>query len=236
MIGIIGAMESETAVIIREMEKAETKEISGIRFVRGSWAGKEIVVATCGVGKVFAALCAEAMILAFQPKCIINTGVAGALDPRLEILDVVIAEQVVQHDMDTSPLGDPVGMISGINKIELPADPRLVASFEKAAKACGANAVRGVIASGDQFIAEQQKKNLIRTRFNASCCEMEGAAIGQVCHVNKVPFAILRAISDGASEEAAMDFPAFVKKAAKQSVNILHEALKTVEISADRQE
>ena len=173
MIGIIGAMESETAAIIREMDKAESKEISGVRFVRGIWSGKEIVIATCGVGKVFAALCTEAMILHYQPDCIINTGVAGALDPRLELLNVVIATRVVQHDMDTSPLGDPVGLLSGINKVELPADPALIRAFQKAADAIGTTAVQGVIASGDQFIAEQQKKNLIRTRFGAACCEME---------------------------------------------------------------
>ncbi len=226
MIGIIGAMESETTAIIREMEQVEAQTISGIRFVRGRWCGKDVVVATCGVGKVFAALCTEAMILTYRPDCIINTGVAGALDPALEIMDVVIAEQVVQHDMDTSPLGDPVGMISGINQVELPADKKLIKAFAKAAEAVGAKAVRGIVASGDQFIAEQQKKNLIRTRFNAACCEMEGAAIGHVCHVNKVPFAVLRAISDGASEEAVMDFPVFVKKAAKQSINILTETMK----------
>lgn len=228
MIGIIGAMESETSAIIREMEKAESKEVSGVRFVRGTWGGKEVVVATCGVGKVFAALCTEAMILHYQPECIINTGVAGALDSRLEILNVVIATQVVQHDMDTSPLGDPVGLLSGINKVELPADPKLIKAFQKAADAIGATAVQGVVASGDQFIAEQQKKNLIRTRFGAACCEMEGAAIGQVCYLNKVPFAILRAISDGAGEEASMDFPVFAKKAARQSINILEQALKNL--------
>lgn len=225
MIGIIGAMESETAAIIREMEKAETKDLSGIRFVRGVWSGKEIVIATCGVGKVFAALCTEAMILHYHPEFIVNTGVAGALEPSLSLLDVVIATQVVQHDMDTSPLGDPIGMISGINKVQIAADPALAETFEKAAREIGCQAVRGIIASGDQFIAELQRKNLIRSRFNASCCEMEGAAIGQVCFVNKVPFAILRAISDGAGEEAAMDFPAFAKKAARQSINILEKAL-----------
>lgn len=226
MIGIIGAMESETAAIIRGMEQAQVQSISGVRFVRGIWCGKEVVVATCGVGKGFAALCTEAMILTYHPECIINTGVAGALDPSLGLLNVVIAEQVVQHDMDTSPLGDPVGMLSGLNMVELPADSGLIQTLAKAAEAVGAKAVCGVVASGDQFIADQQKKNLIRTRFNAACCEMEGAAIGQVCYVNKVPFAVLRAISDGASEEATMDFPAFAKKAAKQSIEILQAALK----------
>lgn len=226
MIGIIGAMESETAAIIRSMEQAEEQVISGVRFVRGNWCGKEVVVATAGVGKVFAALCTEAMILTYHPDCIINTGVAGALDSALEIMDVVIAEQVVQHDMDTSPLGDPIGMISGINKVELPADEKLIKAFAQAAETVGAKAICGVVASGDQFIAEQQKKDWIRSRFNASCCEMEGASIGHVCYVNNVPFAVLRAISDGASEEAVMDFPTFVQKAAKQSIEILEQAIK----------
>ena len=228
MIGIIGAMESETAAIIGSMEQVAEQVISGVRFVRGKWCGKEVVVATAGVGKVFAALCAEAMILTYRPECIINTGVAGALDPALEIMDVVVAEQVVQHDMDTSPLGDPIGMISGINKVELPADKKLIDAFIKAAETVGAKAVCGVVASGDQFIAERQKKDLIRSRFNASCCEMEGAAIGHVCYVNQIPFAVLRAISDGASEEAVMDFPTFVQKAAKQSITILQQAIKNI--------
>ena len=228
MIGIIGAMESETAAIIREMEKAESKEVSGVRFVRGYWGGKEVVVATSGVGKVFAALCTEAMILTYHPECIINTGVAGALDPALQLLDVVIADRVVQHDMDTSPLGDPIGMLSGINEVYLPADEGLSSKLAWAAAKLGIFAMKGTVASGDQFIAEQQKKNLIRTRFNAACCEMEGAAIGQVCYINKVPFAILRAISDGASDGASMDFPVFTKKAARQSINILEYTLKNL--------
>ena len=225
MIGIIGAMRSETAAIIAELEQAETRTISGVEFAKGIWGGREVVVATAGIGKVFAALCAEAMILAYQPEYIINTGVAGALDPELGILDVVIAEEVVQHDMDTSPLGDPVGLISGINKVTLPADRLLGDVCGRAADALDVRARRGMIASGDQFIADPARKERIRGLFSAACCEMEGAAIGQVCYVNGVAFAILRTISDGASEEAAMDYPVFAEKAAVQSVRILKKAL-----------
>ena len=221
MIGIIGAMESETAAIIRGMEQAQVQTVSGIRFVKGCWCGKEIVVATCGVGKVFAALCTEAMILTYHPECIINTGVAGALDPSLNLLDVVVAEQVVQHDMDTSPLGDPIGMISGINKVELPADQKLIEAFKKAAESVGAKAIGGVVASGDQFIADQQKKNQIRERFNASCCEMEGAAIGQVCYVNQTPLCVIRAISDSLEGDGAMEYPIFLDLAAKRAVTLI---------------
>lgn len=228
MIGIIGAMQSETAAIVGGMKDAVTQEISGIPFVRGEWCGKEVVVATCGVGKVFAALCTEAMILTYHPEYIINTGVAGALDPTLRILDVVIADQVVQHDMDTSPLGDPAGMISGINEVYLPADEGVSSKLAWAAAKLGVFAMKGAVASGDQFIAEGEKKEHIRRNFGAACCEMEGAAIGQVCYVNKVPFAILRAISDGASEGAIMDFPVFAEKAAEQSVNILQQMFKNL--------
>lgn len=225
MIGIIGAMALETESIICKLKNKETETVSGVTFAKGDWDGHEVVVATSGVGKVFAALCAEAMILRYQPDCIINTGVAGALAPELHLLNVVIGEDVVQHDMDTSPIGDPVGLISGINKIELPADARLNAAFEKAAADLEIPTLRGRVASGDQFIADDAKRTYIRDTFGAACCEMEGAAIGQVCYVNETPFAVLRAISDGAADDAKMDFPAFAAKAAEQSIKILKKGL-----------
>lgn len=229
MIGIIGAMSMETEAIIRELQAPEEQVVSGVRFVKGIWGSTEVVVATCGVGKVFAALCAEAMILRYQPKAIINTGVAGALAPELHLLNVVIGEDVVQHDMDTSPIGDPVGLLSGINQIELPADAGLNQAFQKAADALGIPALLGRVASGDQFIASEEKRSYIRETFHAACCEMEGAAIGQVCYVNGVPFAVLRAISDGAAGDAKMDFPAFAAKAAEQSIKILKKGLEELQ-------
>lgn len=225
MIGIIGAMAIETEAIIKELKAPQVQQISGVQFVQGEWCGQQVVVATCGVGKVFAALCAEAMILAYHPKRIVNTGVAGALAPELHLLNVVIGTEVVQHDMDTSPLGDPVGLLSGINKVELPTDAVLNGAFKKAAEALGVPALAGRVASGDQFIASEEKRNYIRQTFGAACCEMEGAAIGHVCYVNKVPFAVLRAISDGAAGDAKMDYPAFAAKAAEQSVKILKKGL-----------
>ncbi len=225
MIGIIGAMAIETDAIIAQLKDPQTETVSGARFVRGVWCGKEVVVATSGVGKVFAALTAEAMILKYHPDCIINTGVAGALAPELHLLNVVIGEDVVQHDMDTTPVGDPRGLLSGINKIELPADEGLQTRFEKAAAELGIPTLRGRVASGDQFIAADEKRRFIRDTFGAACCEMEGAAIGQVCYVNQVPFAVLRAISDGAADDAKMDYPAFAAKAAEQSIKILKKGL-----------
>ena len=229
MIGIIGALELETKALVQEMEQKETAVISGVTFVKGILWGKETVVATCGVGKVFAALCAEAMILNYQPRLIINSGIAGALAPELHILDVAIAEQVVQHDMDTSPLGDPVGLLSGINKVYLPADPKAAEALARAARSLEVTVLQGTVASGDQFIANETRKGEIRRQFEAICCEMEGAAIGHVCFVNKVPFAVLRTISDGAADEAKLDYPVFAAKAAEQCYRILKKVWEGLE-------
>lgn len=221
MIGIIGAMEAETAAIKKELTSPCEERISGIRFIKGFWQEQEVVVATCGIGKVFAALCAQTMILTYAPDCIINCGVAGGLHPSYGLLDVVLAKDVVQHDMDTSPIGDPKGLISGINKIELSADQKLTDALCQAALGLGLTVRQGRIASGDQFIADEGKKEAIRQTFSADCCEMEGAAIGQVCYVNETPFAILRTLSDGAGSDASMDYPTFAAKAAAQSIDIL---------------
>lgn len=223
MIGVIGALELETMALVREMEQKETRVISGVTFVKGKWCGRETVVATCGVGKVFAALCAEAMILHYQPSLIINSGIAGALAPELHILDVAIADQVVQHDMDTSPLGDPPGLLSGIDRVYLPADKKAADALERAARTLGVSVLRGAVASGDQFIASKARKAEIRRQFQAICCEMEGASIGQVCFVNQVPFAVLRTISDGAADEAKLDYPVFAARAAEQCHRILKQ-------------
>ena len=219
--GIIGAMSVETDALKSLVENAKKETVSGVEFVSGTIRGHEVVVAQCGIGKVFAAICAQTMILRYGVDRVINTGVAGTLCDELGLLDVAVSDGVVEHDMDTSPLGDPVGLISGINIVKIPASTALADTIEKAAAALGKKTLRGVIASGDQFIADSAKKAYIRDTFDAIACEMEGAAIGQVCFVNKVPFGILRAISDDASGEAQMDYPQFVQMAAKQSVKLL---------------
>lgn len=226
MIGIIAAMDVEMNSLRSYMENTETEVISGIRFVRGSLEGKDVVTAVCGIGKVFAALCAQTMILHYQPQCIINTGVAGTLTDALTIGSIAVSSAVVQHDMDTSALGDPVGLISGINKVELPADRLLSGQLSACAKVMGVKTATGVIASGDQFVASAERKAFIVEHFKAIACEMEGAAIGQVCHVNKVPFCVLRAISDSADGSSHMDYPTFVQMAAEQSVSLLRRFMR----------
>ena len=226
MIGIICAMKIEADAIRASLTDTRTEVVSGVEFTVGKRYGKEIVLAVCGIGKVFAAICTEAMILRFAPTLILNSGVAGTLTEALSIGDIAIAKNLVQHDMDTSPLGDPVGLVSGINKIYFDADEAAVAAFAKATASVGASSVVGTIASGDQFMSDTAKKNAIRDRFGAIACEMEGAAIAHVAYVNNVPFAVLRAISDSASGDAQMEYPKFVAMAAERSHAIIDAFLK----------
>lgn len=221
MIGIIGAMKIEVDSLKREMTEATIDNISGIEFVSGKLYGKDAVVAQCGIGKVFAALCAQTMILRYKVDALINTGVGGTLSDELGIGDVAVSTACVQHDMDTSPLGDPVGLISGINVIELPADKALCDKVCSAASELGINHRRGIIASGDCFVSGAEKKDFIKNTFGAIACEMEGAAIAQVCFVNKVPFAVVRAISDSADGSAEMDYGEFSKLAAENSAKVI---------------
>ena len=220
-IGIICALDVELAGIKNMMADISVEKISGVTFICGTLEGKKAVAAECGVGKVFAAICAEAMILKYRPEIIINSGVAGGLSKTLSISDAAIATDAVEHDMDSSALGDPVGMISGINIIKLPCDEYAVKLLLGAAKDLGIHAEAGTIASGDKFIASDSDRERIRQNFGAIACEMEGASIAHVCYVNSVRCAILRTVSDGGDDSAAKDFPAFCEKAAVQSQKII---------------
>ncbi len=220
MIGIIGAMDIEVENLKAQIENKETQIISGIEFVSGKIFNKEIVVAKCGIGKVFAAICTEAMILNFKPDYIINTGVGGTLTEKLSIGDIAISQALCQHDMDTSPLGDPKGLLSGINIINIPADEYLIEIAESVIKEQNINCKKGVIASGDQFIANKSQKDFIVSEFSAIACEMEGASVAHVCFVNNVKFLVLRAISDSADNSSHMDYPTFLKMASKNSTRV----------------
>ena len=221
VVGIICAMKKEADGIISAMEDVRNESVSGIDFNIGRIGKRSCVVAVCGIGKVFAALCAQTMILKYDPCLIINSGVAGGLSPELKICDIAIATALVQHDMDTSALGDPKGLISGINIIELPCDEGNASLLKKCAENEGIHVVSGIIASGDRFISEDSDKAFIRDTFGAVACEMEGAAVGQVCYVNAVPCCVMRAISDGGDDNAKMDYPTFAKIAAEQAVKVI---------------
>lgn len=220
-IGIIVAMPKESDTLRAALQHATAQTISGITFYSGVLEGQAVVLATAGVGKVAAAVCAEIMILTYHPRLILNSGVAGTLTPDLSIEQLAVADRVVQYDMDTSAVGDPVGMISGINRIYFPCDATVVSRLMQAAETCGMVAKTGTIATGDRFVADSETKAHIVSLFDAIAVEMEAGAIGHVCFLNDTPFGITRAISDGADEESTMDYPTFARRAAERSAQLI---------------
>lgn len=206
-IGIIGAMDEEVEKLIEQAEITAEETVAGMCFRSGRLAGTDIVIARCGMGKVNAGICAQLLISRFGATHIINTGFAGALSPEVALGNIVVSTEAVQHDFDVSPLGFRKGeIISGM--VAFPADKELVSSACRViAEALPEVSVHsGRICSGDRFISEKAAKERIISEFGGLCCEMEGAAVAQVCTLNDVPFLILRAISDSADESAGEDF------------------------------
>lgn len=224
MIGIIGAMGVEVEGIQARIEQPVTRKIGGNEFTSGKLCGRDVVIAKCGIGKVNAAICAQTMILTYNPEIIVNSGVGGSLTKNLTFGDIAIADNLVQHDVDTSALGDPVGLVSTINKIYFECDERAVSLIQGIVSGMdGVNGVIGTIASGDQFIGSGARKDWIVSTFKAIACEMEGGAIAQTCAVADVKCAVIRAISDNADDDSHMDYGQFLKLAAERSIEVLIE-------------
>ncbi|MBO5653186.1 MAG: 5'-methylthioadenosine/adenosylhomocysteine nucleosidase [Clostridia bacterium] len=223
MIGIIAAMTVELEKLKEAATVTREETVSGLTFTLGVLEGKEVVMTVCGEGKVNAALSAEAMLLRYAPTLLINTGVAGALSETLSVPDVAVATAVCQHDYDISPLGYQKGQVlfPGGSATFFETDGKAASAFTAAAKEAGVHTESGVIASGDIFVAEEGLKTAIRQGFSAIACEMEGGAIGHVAFLNQTPFAVIRAISDGADDATAFD----PVRAAAISVDITRRAL-----------
>ena len=225
-IGIIVATELELENIEKAITEKSYVELSGMKFITGVLSGKKIVAARCGVGKVFAAICTQTMILGFSPDVIVNVGVAGGLSGALEIGEIFIAEHAVQHDMNTMALGDELGLISGINMVYLPTDEKVTSVLESAVQKVGVNYEVGTIATGDAFINTNEMRNFLVETFSAAACDMESAAVVQTCYVNNVPCSIMRAISDSGDDNSHMDYQDFAKKAADTSAEVVAEFVK----------
>lgn len=228
MLGIIGAMEVEVESLKAMMDKAEVIKKAGMDFFQGIIEGKKVVVVKSGIGKVNAAICSQVLIDEFQVEAIINTGVAGSLNPDIRICDIVISTEAVEHDMDVSPLGYDKGVIPDMPLSCYPADEALRNLAKDSVKAANLNisVFEGKIVSGDQFIATTEKKKELREFFSGDCAEMEGAAVAHAAYLNEKPYLVIRAISDQADGEAEMDYPTFEKKAAENSVKLLVEMIK----------
>ena len=225
MVGIIGAMEEEVRELIEDMTECEMQEKASMKFYKGQLYGKEAVVVQSGIGKVNAGICTQILIDFYQVDQLINTGVAGSLDAEINIGDIVVSTDAVEHDMDVSALGDPVGQVPRMDVFAFPADKELVRKAVEANKKANSDirTFTGRVASGDQFISDKAKKEWLIEQFSASCTEMEGAAIAQAAYLNGIPFLIIRAISDKADDSAGMDYAAFEAQAIKHSVNLLLE-------------
>lgn len=206
MIGIITAMNCEAEYLKNVMTDTEQKKIGAWTFTAGSLGSTKAVLAVCGIGKVFAGSCAQAMITAFGCTHIFNVGVAGSLDEKVKIGDIVSAEATVQHDMDTTAIGDPLGLISGLNIVEMPCDEKFTEEFEKYLTSKGRTLKKGVIATGDKFFKLTSDKELVSQRFGAIAGEMEGGAVGQMCIANGVPYNVIRMITDNAGEGSGDEY------------------------------
>lgn len=226
-IGLIGAMKEEVELVLGCLENRRSQVKAGIEFHEGTWQKKQVVVCKSGVGKVNAAVCTQILIDYFQVQSIIFTGVAGALHPDLEIGDIVISTDCMQHDMDASVLGFPKGTIPYEEKSIFTADPELIAAaYESSNKLFQRKPVKGRILSGDQFIADRNTVKELYEQMGGVCTEMEGAAVAQVCSMNNVFFVIVRSMSDKADGSAHINFAEFTVLASRHSFMIVEEMLK----------
>lgn len=228
-IGIIGAMEEEIVYIKENMDVVSAKNILGLDFYMGTMFGNSVVLVRSGIGKVNAAICTQVLIDLYAVDYIINMGVAGAISKELNIGDIVISSDTVQHDFDTTACGDEIGVISRMNESFFKADDALIELARESAEKSERPVYIGRVASGDKFIATTEEKNKIWSNFKAMCCEMEGAAIAHACYLNKIPFVIIRVISDKAEEGTSINYDTFFKESAivaSKIVNNMVEGLK----------
>ncbi|MGE8548800.1 MAG: 5'-methylthioadenosine/adenosylhomocysteine nucleosidase [Alcaligenes sp.] len=222
-LGIIVAMHEELEVVLARLQDARTRHRAGMTFHCGAYLGKAVVAVVCGVGKVNAAACTQLLISEFSVGRIINIGIAGGLAPGIVPGDVVIADTLVQHDMDVQALGLPPGQIFRLDTFDFPADPALLAIARQAAQRIEGHRVHvGRIVTGDQFVACNDKIQWLTRTFGALACEMESAAIAHVCYLNSLPFVCIRSISDNANQGAHMDFDTFLPIAVDNASALLH--------------
>lgn len=229
-IGIIGAMDLEVESLKAEMSVAKVEKKAGMEFFEGTLNGADVVIVRCGIGKVNAALSAQVLADLFHVTHIINTGVAGSLNSKLDIGDILISTDALQHDMDVTALGYRPGEIPQLGRLEFPADRRMADLAKAACEKVNPDihAELGRVVSGDQFISSKEVKNRLIELFAGDCAEMEGAAIAQVAYLNGIPFVIIRAISDKADDSSEMDYPTFEAAAAKHSAALVKELVKSI--------
>lgn len=227
-IAIMGAMPEEVAPLLEKVENVVKVEYANNTYYEASYKGKELVIAYSKIGKVFSSLTASTLLEKFKCDTLLFSGVAGAINPALKIGDLIIADKLCQHDLDISIFGHDFGFVpEGSKFVETDENLRTIA--KEVAKESGLSLIEGTIATGDQFVASNERKEFISKNFEADALEMEGASVAVVCDALGVPFFILRAISDTANDDAEMDFDAFMISSAKISANFILDMVEKID-------
>ncbi len=225
LVGIVGAMDCEVDRIKEVMQVRDIKEFAMMKYYHGTLEGVEMVVVCCGIGKVNSAIATQVIIDHYHVDCMMNIGIAGAISEKLDVGDVVISDEVIYHDFDSYFI---TSYYPWLKDTSFHADANLIKACETACK--DALSIQktyvGKIVSGDQFIESAKVKDAIAAKFSPLCVEMEGASIAHTCYVNKVPFVLIRSISDKANEEATISFDEFVLIAAEQCMQIIVRVMK----------
>lgn len=227
MIGIIGAMDEEVAKLKEVMTDVTIKSKAKMDFYKGKLCGKDVVVVRSGIGKVNAGMCTQILVDDYGIDAVINTGIAGSLNADINIGDIVLATDALQHDVDATGFGYDLGVIPRMETSIFVADEKLRKIALEACKKVNPDIAvfEGRVVSGDQFISDKSVKDRILKNFAGYCTEMEGAAIAQAAYLNEIPYLVIRAISDKADDSATEDYPTFEKKAIKHSVNLMIEMM-----------
>ena len=227
-IAIMGAMPEEIAPLLERVGEYKLTEFAGNKYYEATYAGHNLVIAYSKIGKVFSTLTATTMLQKFGAQILLFSGVAGAINPKLKIGDLIAATKLCQHDLDITAFGHPHGYVpEGKQFVE--ADKSLVAKAMNVAKDMGLDLMEGTIATGDQFIADPVKNKWIGETFNADALEMEGASVACVCDAMNIPFFILRAISDAADMDASFSFDEFLESSAIESANFIIKMVENIE-------
>ncbi|MBE5946514.1 MAG: 5'-methylthioadenosine/adenosylhomocysteine nucleosidase [Lachnospiraceae bacterium] len=225
MLGIIGAMDEEVSKLKEIMDDIEISTRASMEFYKGKMCGKDVVVVRSGIGKVNAGICTQILVDIYGVDSVINTGIAGSLNADIDIGDIVLSTDALQHDMDATGFGYEPGVIPRMETSTFIADEKLRRVAKESCEKVNPDikVFEGRVVSGDQFISDKGRKTYIEENFKGSCTEMEGAAIAQAAYLNNIPFLIIRAISDKADDSATVDYPTFEAKAIEHSVKLVKE-------------
>ncbi|MDQ1244265.1 MAG: adenosylhomocysteine/aminodeoxyfutalosine nucleosidase, partial [Campylobacterota bacterium] len=219
-IAIMGAMPEEISPILEKVGSYKTTQYAGNKYYEASYKGIELVIAYSKIGKVFSTLTATTMIEHFGAEKLLFSGVAGAISPTLKVGDLIVATKLAQHDLDITAFGHPYGYVPE-GAVFIEADKEMIELSKDVAKSMGKTVQEGIIATGDQFVANEERKNWIGATFSADALEMEGGSVAVVCNALEIPFFILRAISDVADMDASFSFDEFLQTSAKESAEFV---------------